>query len=593
MIPVFLVGGRLMNHKTTFRSVARGTLLCTLLTIVALAQARGPNQTNRLHMYSKPAVVRILSGYSGRWIWDNRAWDTQSISSGSGFIINPDGYILTNAHVVSDIKGGDDEGRRTLLAQFAIQALRARNIAVTRESVANAMQFLNGRSSLTNFKRINLVFLQSGSSFPYEIKAYGAPTGEGQDLPAGKDISVLKIEIRNAPTLRLGNSSEMQVGDKLFLLGYPGAADSGVLDSKSALEPTTNDGAVTAKKNSADGAPILQTNTAATHGNSGGPAINEKGEVIGLLTFRGNTVNGQEVQGFNFIVPTSTALEFVRQAGTENKVSPIDEKWREGLDNYWAQKYRTAQTDFQEVLALYGDHSEAKKLISESQERIAKGEDRSSSWIWIAVIAVLGGGFLLIVGGSAIAFIFFKKKKGGAPKAAHVASAPAPAVATEMSSGISPSSPSPQPSYYSPQPAPPPTPARPPQPAAAGPSFPRTAPLGSQHQRTEHFDAIDAATGRLVCTTGPLQGQEFPVGQGIYLGRDATRSQVVIADPQVSGQHLWIGPVSNKMIVRDNGSTNGTYLNNDLTNRISEVELKDRDVLTLGGRASVKFVFLR
>jgi pSer/pThr/pTyr-binding forkhead associated (FHA) protein len=47
------------------------------------------------------------------------------------------------------------------------------------------------------------------------------------------------------------------------------------------------------------------------------------------------------------------------------------------------------------------------------------------------------------------------------------------------------------------------------------------------------------------------------------------------------------------MIVRDNGSTNGTYLNNDLTNRISEVELKDRDVLTLGGRASVKFVFLR
>jgi serine protease Do len=576
-----------MNNIKAFRPVARGMLLCTLLTIVALAQARGPNQTNRLHMYSKPAIVRIVSGYAGQWVWDNRSWNTQSISSGSGFIINPDGYILTNAHVVSDIKGGDDEGKRTLLAQFAVQALRSRSLAVTRASVANAMQFLSSRSSLTNFKRINLVFLQSGSSLPYEIKAYGAPTGEGQDLPAGKDIAVLKIEIRNAPTLGLGNSTEMQVGDKLFLLGYPGAADSNILDSKSALEPTTNDGSITAKKNSADGAPILQTNTAATHGNSGGPAINEKGEVIGLLTFRGNTVNGQEVQGFNFIVPTSTALEFVRQAGTENKVSPIDAKWREGLDNYWAQKYRYAQGDFQEVLALYGDHSEAKRLITESQERIAKGEDRSSSWIWIAVIAVLGGGFLLIVGGSAIAFIFFKK--GGAPKAAPVASAPASVAATEMSSGISPSSPSPHPSYYSPQPTPP----RPPQPAAAGPSFPRTAPLGSPHQRTELFDALDAATGRLVCTTGPLQGQEFPVGQGIYLGRDATRAQVVIADPQVSGQHLWIGPVGNKMTVRDNGSTNGTFLNNDLTHRISEVELKDRDVLTLGGRSSVKFVFLR
>jgi serine protease Do len=417
-----------MNNKTTFRSVARGTLLCTLLTIAALAQARGPNQTNRLHMYSKPAVVRILSGYIGTWVWDNRSWSTQSISSGSGFIINPDGYILTNAHVVSGIKGGDDEGRRTLLAQLAIQALRARGIALTRDNLANAMQFLSTRASLNNFQRINRVYLQSTNYFPYEIKAYGAPTGEGQDLPAGKDIAVLKIEVRNAPTLRLGNSTDMEVGDKLFLLGYPGAADSAILDSNSSFEPTTNDGSVTAKKNSADGAPILQTNTAATHGNSGGPAINEKGEVVGLLTFRGNTVNGQEVQGFNFIVPTSTALEFVRQAGTENKASPIDGKWREGLDNYWAQKYRYAQGDFQEVLALYANHTEAKKLIGESQERIAKGEDRSSSWIWMAVIVVLGGGFLLVVGGSAIAFIFFKKKKGGAPKAAPMA--PAPAAAT-------------------------------------------------------------------------------------------------------------------------------------------------------------------
>ncbi|MBX3277568.1 MAG: trypsin-like peptidase domain-containing protein [Acidobacteria bacterium] len=557
-----------MHTSKTIRLVALGAAFAALLPLaLASAQSRPPNLTNRLHMYSKPAVVRIISGFTGQWVWDNRRWNTQSISSGSGFLINPDGYVLTNAHVVSDIREGDNAGRRTLLFQLAVQVLRARNIAVTRENVSNAMNVLGQQASLSNFQRINRVFLQSGTSFPYEIKSYGAPTGEGQDLPAGKDVAVLKIEIKNAPTLPLGNSTQMQVGDRIFLLGYPGAADSDVLDSRSALEPTTNDGSITAKKNSADGAPILQTNTAATHGNSGGPAINEKGEVIGLLTFRGNTVNGQEIQGFNFIVPTSTVMEFVRQSGTENKASPIDVKWREGLDNFWNQRYKYARDDFQEVLALYGDHSEAKKLISEAQEFIATGQDRSSSWVWMAVIVVLGGGFLLVAGGGLLAFVLIRRKKGKAQ---------APAMPVPAYAGAAQPAPAPQ---RSAQPE-----------IAPAPNFPRTAPLGGS-PRTEMFEA--AATGRLVCTMGPLEGQEFPVNQGVYLGRDATRSQVVIADAQVSGQHLWIGPVGSRIVARDNGSTNGTFLNNDLAQRITEVELNDRDVLILGGRASVKFVFLR
>ena len=101
----------------------------------------------------------------------------------------------------------------------------------------------------------------------------------------GKDVAVVKIEVKNAPTLMLGDSDAMEVGDRLYVIGYPAAGDSPVLDQKSELEPTTNDGHVSAKKTAADGAPILQTNASTTHGNSGGPVLNEKGEVIGLLTF--------------------------------------------------------------------------------------------------------------------------------------------------------------------------------------------------------------------------------------------------------------------------------------------------------------------
>jgi len=96
---------------------------------------------------------------------------------------------------------------------------------------------------------------------------------------------------------------------------------------------------------------------------------------------------------------------------------------------------------------------------------------------------------------------------------------------------------------------------------------------------------------RLICTAGPVLGQEFPVGQGVYIGRDGNQiADWSFLDPQVSGQHLWIGMINGRFVARDNGSTNGTFLNGQ-SQRVTEVELKDNDVLTLGGQGSVKFAF--
>ena len=136
-----------------------------------------------------------------------------------------------------------------------------------------------------------------------------------------KTLPIIKIEVKNAPILKLADSDKVQLQDHVTVIGYPGAADtfnSGLLSSKSALEATINDGKISAKKQATSGAPILQTSTAATHGNSGGPVINDANEVIGLLTFRGDTVNGQEVSGFSFIVPSNTVMEYVKSAGATN-----------------------------------------------------------------------------------------------------------------------------------------------------------------------------------------------------------------------------------------------------------------------------------
>jgi len=97
----------------------------------------------------------------------------------------------------------------------------------------------------------------------------------------------------------------------------------------------------------------------------------------------------------------------------------------------------------------------------------------------------------------------------------------------------------------------------------------------------------------LRCIAGPLQGQEFPVGQGLMLGRSVEAS-VVIGDPHVSNRHAWVGSIGGKLLLRDNQSTNGTFHNGNMAPRVGEVTLQDGDVVILGDQGKVRFqVFYR
>lgn len=109
--------------------------------------------------------------------------------------------------------------------------------------------------------------------------------------------------------------------------------------------------------------------------------------------------------------------------------------------------------------------------------------------------------------------------------------------------------------------------------------------------KTETITAPLNAAAKLIFSLGPLQGQEFVIGKGLFIGRDSARSDVVVLNPQVSGQHLWVGPVNGHFVARDCNSTNGTYFNNQMNQRITEIELRDGDVLTLSPTGTVKLVF--
>src|SRR6266550_4079701 len=159
---------------------------------------------------------------------------------GSGFIIDKEGHILTNYHVIAD----------------------ARQVEVT----------LNNR------------------------KTYRA-TVVGTDR--SHDLAVIQIKAPDLPSMVLGDSRNLQVGQKVYAIGNPfglnGTLTRGIVSSiRSVKEP-----------NGATIDEAIQTDAAINPGNSGGPLLNWHGEVIGINTIIASTV-GQS-SGIGFAIPINTA----------------------------------------------------------------------------------------------------------------------------------------------------------------------------------------------------------------------------------------------------------------------------------------------
>jgi serine protease Do len=168
---------------------------------------------------------------------------------GSGFIVSADGYLLTNAHVVD----GADE------------------ITVTLHD-----------------KR------------EFKAKLLGADKRT--------DVAVLKIEAAGLPSVRIGDSNKLRVGEWVIAIGSPFG-----------LENTVTAGIVSAKgRETGEFLPFIQTDVAVNPGNSGGPLINLRGEVVGINS-QIFTTSGA-FAGISFAIPIDEAMSVQQQLRTSGRV---------------------------------------------------------------------------------------------------------------------------------------------------------------------------------------------------------------------------------------------------------------------------------
>lgn len=587
---------RRLLYVATGAFLVVAALLPTQSDFVAHAVTEG----ERLAMFSKPAVVRIVDGAAGQVLfqppgYQGQTFNLSAVSLGSGFFISSNGYIATNAHCVSMTREGEQKAKETLLWQL-VQQIAHQLGRDPRSFTARQIQQIDQYSTLQSFQRFHHVLIPDGSAYPFEIKQYGAPTGQGADQ--GKDVAVIKIEVKNAPILKLADSDKVQLQDHVTVIGYPGAADtfnSGLLSQRSAFEATINDGKISARKQAASGAPILQTSAPATHGNSGGPVLNDANEVVGLLTFRGDTVNGQEVSGFAFVVPSNTVMEYVKSAGAANEEGSTDRLFREGLTYYWDQYYSSAIPKFEEVKRLFPQHSEVDRLIQSSQQLKSEGKERSDMSLWIVgiILALLFIFLVLIVVIVAVVLIARRRGKakeaapglsdGGRPQAPVLTPAPSPSSSAFAAPGAA--------GAHNPSPSPPPPPPPPPFPNIPAGDQGMTVDL-SRTVAISEADVFPIDHGSIAFVSGPLSGQEFQIkAEGEFIGRDGGSSQIVIPDPRISKKHLWIGVRNGQVVIEDQNSRNGTFVNDPKTERVTETSLTSGDVVILGESDVARFEY--
>lgn len=459
--------------------------------------------------------------------------ETGAGGSGTGFIIHPNGLILTSGHVVAPTRDSDALGRdlyrngaiAALVRHFPVETLRT---IYREEALGRYVDALVQAGNIDNVRTTSQVELSNGETRPFRIRHWSPALNQ-----RGTDLALLEIDRKGLPSLALGDSEQTRIGQSIFSVGYPAVASStddvigGWLSRDSDLEATFNPGTITAIKRDVANTPVLQSNVAIYRGNSGGPAVNLDGEVIGVSSW-GHT-NAEQIK---FLVPVNVARRFLADA----KVRPS----HDGAFNLHYRAALDAARDGQ-WLDARRELARASILFPKSPDLIRFSHDADRAVrtmpVWrrhpVAAIVIAG---LALAGIVVAALLASRARRQRIPadlfKAATVETVVAPSGLAASAQGV---------------------------------------------------------LGKFTFLNGTRAGEKLGLGgSGIRIGRESTICEIVLENPKVSRLHAEVVSIDGKVLLIDRNSSNGTYVND---HKIDKRFLQDGDIIYFGGRNAVAVAF--
>lgn len=410
---------------------------------------------------ARPAVVRIITTIGGR-LTVHFAPTSQSATfplsggsyslklSGSGTFITANGDILTADHVVNP---PHDQSLNEFLYEEA-----AKDIA----------NYINQHFTVSPpFTKNDVIFDLESGSFPStptytsaksEVYLSAQYTGSLSasklaDVPGTFHAQVDRIEqessfnkndvaivhvsnMNDMPSVQLADSSGVQEQDNLTIIGFPGSGDVNDVPAYF-LTSSVNKVFVSAIKMTDTGAPVIQVGGNIEHGDSGGPALDEQGNVVGIVSFGLDIPNASGET--SFLQVSNSAKALIQQLNLNLAPGHFQTAWNQALTDYASNApghWHKTQKELQQIASQYPLFQAITPYLSFAQvqaksERLPQSQPQSQIDV-SRIILIVGIIIVVLMALTFFAVVFAmrpRKKSSPAPIQSTSRQTPADAVA--------------------------------------------------------------------------------------------------------------------------------------------------------------------
>jgi len=409
----------------------------------------------RLVDIAKPAIVRIITiidghltvHFSNGQIVTFPQTDPNGYPlglSGTGTFISAHGDVLTADHVINP-------PRDASLDQY-LQQTAAQDVASYYDNNVSPGSPLSAdqvTQELASGQLPSTTKYDTPSSEVYLSTDYTGPLSatDAQNLPAyvhspvdrieaqssfnDRDVAIIHVNNMNdMPVVPIGDSTTVQEQDELRIIGFPGNGDVNMNNISQLLTSSVNQIFVSSIKTTDTGAPVIQVSGNVEHGDSGGPALDSSGQIVGVVSF-GTTQPGNT----SFLQASASASMLVQQAGVNNTPGPFQKAWSQAFNDYAVTglgHWHKAQQELQQIATQYPNFKAVAPYLAYAtqQAKIEKGSSSATPtttqgtpgqanpqlnmWIIVgAIIVVLLVVLLIIV-------IVIQRRRGGSVPAGRV-----------------------------------------------------------------------------------------------------------------------------------------------------------------------------
>jgi serine protease Do len=373
----------------------------------------------------QPAVVFVRIHFDAWVITDLfGTFEVPLDYSCSGVILNPDGYIATAGHCIQDDMEGAQGDAVTQVVDQLVQdghvPFYLRDQLIDEVMVGNREWQVEGELDGSKPDRKVSVVVGGGKVKFGKVNSPGTRPARVIEAPTKDhgDVALLKVDRKGLPSVLLSPTDDIQVGEELLSIGYPAPEDS-----EESFGLTNRNGQVNSEiTKGSNNQPYYEISARGSAGMSGGPSIDNDGQVLGLTSFKNEDAN--------YIVPASIIREMLNRNSVRNELGQLDQLYRQGLENLYRGAYSAAIKNFDQVLALMPGHRLAQAKKTQAAERREKFGDPSPpvppNKPGPSTTVLLGGAAaaVLVVLGTMAALVL--RRRNGKPRRRRRAPAPQP-----------------------------------------------------------------------------------------------------------------------------------------------------------------------